>query len=260
LGNLKFFTNTLGTSINTIFSNPNAYFGLKEKNMQLFRVLLILFLLTALEAKSVKWQKLKSLKEYAPSAYSLKKGVEYLEIRAYYKDIGESSYDTSSYEALLSIYRKPLVSFDSKIVKKFKSTQPNLSKETNIKQNTMCLMQGCVSRISNAFMIDSQGKVWRMNRVEDIVSMLGEIDTPSEAKIVLWLNEKHRDIADTNHKDKYRKTSKGYRVLSEYDNSIMNLGECGNFTYRIDINKKGKITQKKLLKTRPSKDGCLTAD
>jgi len=66
--------------------------------MQLLRVFLILFLLTALEAKEVKWQKLKSLKEYAPSAYNLKYGVEYLEVRSYYKDVGESSYDTSSYQ------------------------------------------------------------------------------------------------------------------------------------------------------------------
>ena len=228
--------------------------------MQFFRVLLIVFLLTEIQAKSVKWQKLKSLKAYPPSAYNLKEGVEYLEIRSYYKDLGESGHDTSSYTLLLSIYRKPLLSFDSQIVKKFKSIQPNLSKDTNIKQNTMCLMSGCVSRISNAFMIDSQGKVWRMNRVEDIIDMLGEIDTPAEAKVVLWLNEQHRDTTDENHKDKYRKTTKGYTVLSEYDNSIMNLGECGNFTHRININKKGKITQKKLLKTRPSKDGCLAVD
>ena len=225
--------------------------------MQLFRFLLLVFLLTGVQAKSIKWQKLKSLKEYSPSAYNLKEGVEYLEVRSYYKDVGESEYDMSSSTPLLTMYRKPLVSFDSK---KFKSLKPNLSKDKKKKKETMCLMMGCVSRISNAFMLDSQGKMWGMNRVEDIIGMLGVIDTPAEAKVVLWLNDKHRDITDENHKDKYRKTTKGYRIISEYDNSIANFGECGNFTYRIDISKKGKITQKKLLKTKASKDGCLAVD
>ena len=90
--------------------------------------------------------------------------------------------------------------------------------------------------------------------------MLGEIDTPAEAKLVLWLNDKNRGTSDVDHKDKYRKTSKGYTVISEYDNSIDNFGECGNFTYRININTKGKITEKKLLKKKPSRNGCMTMD
>lgn len=109
-------------------------------------------------------------------------------------------------------------------------------------------------------MIDSHEKIWRMNEVKDIIEMLGSIDTPAEAKIVLWLNDKNRDTSDENHKDKYRKTHKGYIVISEYDNSVDNFGECGNFTYRISISKKGEITEKKLLSKKPSKNGCLTMD
>ena len=99
-----------------------------------------------------------------------------------------------------------------------------------------------------------------MNTVKDVIGMLGEIDTPAEAKLVLWLNDKNRGISDENHKDKYRKTSKGYAVISEYDNSINNFGECGHFTYRIHISKTGKVREKKLLKKEPSKNGCLTMD
>ena len=109
-------------------------------------------------------------------------------------------------------------------------------------------------------MIDSHGKMWRMNTVNDVIGMLGGIDTPAEAKLVLWLNNKNRGISDENYKDKYRKTSKGYTIISEYDNSIDNIGECGHFTYRINISKKGKITEKKLLKKNPSKNGCMTMD
>ena len=93
-----------------------------------------------------------------------------------------------------------------------------------------------------------------MNEVSDVVKYLGTVDTQAELKLVLWLNNEAHD------KDKYRKISNGYIVISEYDNSIDNLGECGHFVYRLKVSKKGKITEKKLLKKTASKDGCVTAD
>ncbi len=115
-------------------------------------------------------------------------------------------------------------------------------------------MSGCTFSRSNGFMIDKEGKMWRMNEVLDVVKYLGKIDTPAEIKLVLWLNNEAHD------KDKYRKTSNGYTVISEYDNSIDNFGECGHFVYRLKINKKGKITEKKLLKKTASIHGCVAAD
>lgn len=223
-------------------------------------LLLLSLLLTGLHAKAAKWQKLKSLKEYSGSDYALKKGVEYLEIREYFRGVKDKGYNTKKYEVTVSMQGSALKSFNTEIVKKFKASIPNLSKQTNIKASTFCLMRGCVSRISNGFMIDSHEKIWRMNEVSDLIGMLGEVNTPAEAKIVLWLHDNRRDISDKNHKDKYRKTSKGYTVISEYDNSIDNFGECGNFTYQINISKKGKITENKLLKKKPSKNGCMTMD
>lgn len=227
--------------------------------MKIFKIVLLVLLVTGVHAKSAKWQKLKSLNEYRASAYTLKEGVEYLEIREYYQD-EDKGYDTKKYKVTVSMQRSTLKSLSPQIVKKFKASAPNLSKETNIKKTRFCLMSGCASRISNGFMIDSHGKMWRMNSVKDVIDMLGRIDTPAEAKLVLWLNDKNRDTTDENYKDKYRKTSRGYTIISEYDNSIMNFGECGHFTYRISISKKGVITEKKLLKKTPSKDGCLTVD
>ena len=55
-------------------------------------------------------------------------------------------------------------------------------------------------------------------------------------------------------------STKEYTIISEYDNSIANFGECGHFTHRIDVSKEGKITQKKLLKKRDSVNRCLTVD
>ncbi len=228
--------------------------------MKIFKIVLLVLLITGVHAKGAKWQELKALKEYPVNAYKLKEGVEYLEIRNYIKGNKDKRYNIKKYGVTVSMQRTPLKSFSPKMVKKFKALSPNLSKQTNIKSSTFCLMSGCVSQISNGFMIDSHGKMWRMNMVKDVIGMLGEIDTPAEAKLVLWLNDKNRSTSDENYKDKYRKTSKGYTVISEYDNSIMNFGECGHFTYRININKKGKITGKKLLKKKPSKNGCLAMD
>ena len=162
--------------------------------------------------------------------------------------------DKNSYHVVMSAYKTPLQSFKSKKVKKFKSLAPNFTKEANIREMGHCLMSGCTFSRSNGFMIDKNGKMWRMNEVSDVIKYLGIIDTPAELKLVLWLNNEAHD------KDKYRKTSNGYIVISEYDNSINDLGECGHFVYRLKVSKKGKITEKKLLKKTESKDGCMTAD
>jgi len=209
--------------------------------------------------KSVKWHKLKSLKDYSADAYTLKEGVEYLEIRAYTRAMQSKVY-SEKYIVTVKLGKTALKSFDTEVVEKFKASSPNLNKKTNIRKYGFCAMEGCTSYISNGFMIDKNRKIWRMNEVSDIIKTLGDIDTPAEAKLVLWLHDKNRGLADENHKDKYRKTPKGYTIISEYDNSMDNFGECGHFTYRIDISKQGKITQKKLLKKRASVNGCFTAD
>ena len=121
--------------------------------MKLFKAVFLVLLMISVNVQGAKWQKLKSLKEYPASAYTLKEGVEYLEIRNYIKGNKDMRYNIKS--------------------------------------------------MASQFLC---------------------------------------------------------KVISEYDNSIMNFGECGHFTYRININKKGKIIGKKLLKKKPSKNGCLAMD
>ncbi len=221
--------------------------------MKLFKLVLLLLLMTGVYANAVTWQYLKPLKKYPSHAYSLKADVHYLEVREY---IWQSPHnvDKNSYHVVMSAYKTPLKSFKSKKVKKFKSLAPNFTKEANIREMGHCLMSGCTFSRSNGFMIDKNGKMWRMNEISDVIKYLGIIDTPAELKLVLWLNNEAHD------KDKYRKTSNGYIVISEYDNSIDNFGECGHFVYRLKVSKKGKITEKKLLKKTASIHGCVTAD
>ena len=205
------------------------------------------------------WQKLKPLEDYSPADFNLKKGVEYLEIRTYHKGQKEREYRTKDYSIAIRMGQTPLSFFEPKLIKAFKKIAPNLSNETNIKQVGFCLMSGCVSQISNGFMIDSHNKMWVMNTTEDILNMIGEVNTPAEAKLVLWLNDKRMGEPEEDIYQ-YQKVDNGYKILYEYDNSLSNVGECGHFIYEMFITKNGKITQKKLLKKSESKNGCLAMD
>jgi hypothetical protein len=228
--------------------------------MKTIKLLFPLLVLTGMNAATVSWKTLKPLKAYSADSYRLKETVSYLELREYYGGTETKGYVNNKYKVTVMLGGMALNSFGANIVKKFKAAKPNLSSQTDIKKNGICIMSGCYGHISNGFMIDTKGKIWRMNTVEDVIGMLGKIDTPSEIKLVLWLRHPNWDMEDKNHKEKYRKTSTGYTVLAEYDNSIMNKGECGHFTYKIELSQNGKIKSEKLLKKEPSKDGCLAMD
>ena len=126
--------------------------------MKLFKLVLLLLLMTGVYAQGAKWQYLKPLKKYPSHAYSLKVDVYYLEVREY---IWQSPHDVdkNSYHVVMSAYKTPLQSFKSKKVKKFKSLAPNFTKEANIREIRYCLMSGCTFSRSNGFMIDKNGKM-----------------------------------------------------------------------------------------------------
>ena len=113
------------------------------------RILLLGFFTSTMYAQAVQWQKLKAVKSYTSSEYHLKEGVEYLEIRNYYRGMNDKGYNTKGYRVTVSMQKSALISFSSDIVEKFKKSSPNLSKETNIKRTGFCLMNGCFSNISN---------------------------------------------------------------------------------------------------------------
>ncbi len=221
--------------------------------MQIFKIVLLILLATGLHAKDAKWQKLKSLESYSGNAYTLKEGVEYFEIREYFNH-RQSKKDKNIYIVRITTHRTPLKSFDPKIVKRFRDSQPNLSTQTNIRK----WIKSYDRSKSNGFMIDDHGKIWRMNTTKDVIEMLGEIDTPAEAKMILWLNDEYRTVSDGNYKDKYRKTSKGYTIISEHIDGFDSEGHCSDLTYRIKITKKGHIAEHKLIKKKPG--SCIHGD
>ena len=227
-----------------LFSLDTIFMAMKRncliKKMKIFNMLLFVFLTTAIQAKNHKWQPLKEISEYSASAFNLKKGIEYLEVRQYEVN-EENKLRNKPYKTVLSFYRKSLNSFDNKTVKKFHKITPNLSKQSNISIHSLESDGiGCHYRY-NGFSIDATGKMFSMNMIEDIVGFLGEINTPAEAQAVLWLHNKHKG-------NSYRKTSKGYDIIIEYEDSI---AYCKAFKYRATINKRGQISKYKLLKSRP---------
>ena len=202
----------------------------------MFKIVLLALLLTGVYGKGVKWQVLKSLNEYPASAYTLKEGVSYFEIREYMKQ--NSKYNTKKHKIVFSAYTRSLDSYVSSVRTKFRRQLPSITKKTNMRKITKKLRSGAYEYvICNGFMIDSDEKIWRMNTTKDAIEMLGEIDTPAEVQAVLWLNKKYEA-------NSYRKTSKGYEVRIKYGNTS---NKCGDI---VTITKKGKIVNYRSLKQK----------
>jgi len=193
--------------------------------------------MSGLHAKETQWQSLKSLYQYSASDFSLDETIVIMEIRCYgtYDDF--QKYNTPTLK--MKFYKTPLKVLDSKLVTRFKNTVPNLSKIGNIHRTSKTSVE-----ISNAFIIDTSGVILRMNEIVDVIGFMGEIDTPAEAQLILWLYSKPEGT-------QYSKTSKGYEVIIKYekaypsdqgDGKIAEIcEEYREVTDKALINSKGKI-------------------
>jgi hypothetical protein len=159
--------------------------------MKIFKMALLGLLIISVYAQGAKWKKIKPLKAYPGSAYNLKENVAYMEIRRYPTRKSKKASET------WALYRKSLKSYSEDIIIKFKGLTPKYS------QNADMNFHG------NAFFIDTEGKMFQMDMKKDIISLLGEIDTPVEVQLVLWLT------AGTEGQY-YRKVAKGYETKVSY--------------------------------------------
>ncbi len=173
--------------------------------MQLFKIVLLTLLLISVHAKDSKWQGLKKIYKYPTSAFHLKDDIAVMEIRRYGTNDNYTKYNEPTLE--MKFYKTPLNLLDSKLVKRFKNSSPNLSKSGNIHRTLETS-----SEISNAFIIDTSGDILRMNEIVDVIGFMGVVDTPAEAQLILWLHSKREGT-------KYRKTSKGYEIIIKYEKS-----------------------------------------
>jgi hypothetical protein len=212
----------------------------------------IIFLLSfGLYAKEFKH--LKPLNEYKDSEYNLKSGIEYVEIRTYFGKNKENreQYDEDNFIKEISIKSK---TYDNK----FKNIKPNFE-DAMIRKHKICRFMGCFYRISLAFVQMSDKNIIQLNRVEDIVNLFDNIKTPAELNLVLWLNDINKHRTDYEHNESYKKVKNGYEVISIYQNSVLNFGECGVFKYKLFVNDKGTI-EKKILLEKKLKEDCVVAD
>lgn len=220
---------------------------------KVYTLSLTFLMLTGLYAKESKWHTLKPIDQYHVSDFTLKKNLGYLEIRQYLID-EHHKLKKSSYQTLWSFYRMPLKSFGSKKVKIFRKLPPRLLESSDIVLHDFEDGGiGCYYAY-NGFAINKDGKMFRMNRIKDIIGFFGDIDTPAEAQVVLKLHNKHRGKG-------YRKTSQGYNIMIEYTEEYGDSQSyCKKLKYFAKISKQGKVTKYKLISSHKTKTYCMHVD
>jgi len=222
--------------------------------MQIVKIILLMLLVAGVYAKDAKWQELKPLYKYPASAFHLKDDVSVMEIRRYGTYDNYKKYNKPTIR--MKYHKTPLKLLNSNLVKRFKNAAPNLSKSGNIHRTSKSSVE-----ISNAFIIDNSGDILKMNEIVDVIDFMGEIDTPAEAQLILWLYNKREGA-------KYRKISKGYEIIIKYEKSYPSSKGDGKIaeiceeireaTDRAIINKKGKIiTYKQVGIAKKGRVSCM---
>jgi len=214
--------------------------------MKQIKTILMVMLLTLTANADLK--PLKSLDYYGPKAYTLKKGVNYVELRKYTKG-SEGNRDYKRVKTVLRMYRVPLSTYGSKIKKAFKSTP--IKERFAFKKGEWSGLGSHGRWYHNGFMLDSARKIWRLENAKDVIDMVSPIDTPAEIRLVLWLHGDDNSHAEK-YSAKYRKSGNGYIVKEHY--VIHESPDCGDYSYQYKISRSGKITQKKLLKKKAVKE------
>jgi hypothetical protein len=210
----------------------------------MFKILLSLFLLLSL--LDAKWQSISPLSAYdKPSDFNLKKGIAYLEIRAYVAQPLKRGY-----RVLFSTDKHYVENMDTKLKNKFKSVKAiedkgDIHLEKNIYRGGSCTMT------YNAVIVRDDAKIYKMNMHEDIRSFLGKIDTKGEIALLLWLQDEDNTI------EEYRKTAKGFEMRGWYKPLLGGDRYCVDRQYQRHFRKDIQLFQEKIIKTKKTKRGCL---
>jgi hypothetical protein len=211
------------------------------------KVLCIIALLTF--TANANWKPLKLFGQYGPKAFTLKKGVTYVELRKY----SEST----------EYAEKVMVSKNTSVALRIYQSTPRkmnvfsripLKEKYAIKKGEYGGLVASLVWYYNGFMLDDMGKTWRLENTKDMIAMLYPVDTPADLSLVLWLNSNAFEYSDK-YSTKYRKSGSGYIVRESHSSHVHNGWKyaCGEYVFEYKINASGKITQKKLIKKRKFK-------
>ncbi len=227
--------------------------------MKQIKILLITLLLTL--TANAGWKPLKSLDHYGPKAFTLKKGVAYVEIRKYtetYIPNASGNGDITKKKAVVfRMYRHPLSYFGSATKHAFQKISPK--KRYGFKKGAYASLGPSAKWYYGGFILDSIGKSWRLENIQDVIDMVKPVDTPADLSLVLWLNSDAQDRSDQkSYSAKYRKSGSGYVVREHH---IAHGGgdwvySCGDYTFEYKVNASGKVTQKKLIRKRKVECGA----
>jgi len=210
---------------------------------------MFIFLVTA---EGSAWKKLEYIEMQDGKTYHLQDNVSVLEFRNYKKP-----YKASSFRPDITIEVKKV---SEKEMKTFRRAAPNFSRKSNIAYPPK--YKGDTSR---AFVLYSDGKISRMNEIADVLKLMGTIDTPEEAQLVLWMHSQYRKKAKKTLKgskvnsvtvteEKARKVSNGYEFISKYTLYATKKGsEEEGESYSFSIQLFQVVTVKSLV----SKDGKI---
>ncbi len=211
--------------------------------MEQAKILLLATLLSC--ASQAGWHPLKTLEHYGPNAFTLKKGVAYVELRKFSTMTlysGKSHRTTKKASSALRLYRT--APHDKEIFRRLP-----IQKRYAFNKGSTGGYLSASEWYYNGFMMDSAHKLWRLEYAKDVIDVLRPIDTPAEIRLVLWLNGRYS--SNDRYNAKYRKDGISYLVREHF---IINDADtwqgCGDYTYQYRINSSGKILQKKLIRKK----------
>jgi len=210
--------------------SQNSFMEEKMKNTIKAITILSMILGVGLEAK----QPNVSANDIHPS-----ENVKCLEIRSYENNPNNKN-TYHRWIKYVTWCSEPISGIDPALYKQFSTAKPMRTKGSNIGGSH-------TNRLINGFMMDKNNKVWRMDEVKDVIAQLGEIDTPAEARLILWIH----GYTNGNH---YYKTTKGYEITYTYEITERSKDpQCEDhkeITEKALVNKKGEIVSRKKLKSR----------
>jgi len=189
------------------------------------------------------WHPFFSKSGYKSSDYSMRKDIDYFELRHYLFD-KKGKQVTNKYIPYLVIANKKLSSYSQKVIRKFQNIPFKNSSSANIKTKDSI---GKYIFKDNGFIIKKDKSMWTINEKKDLIWLFDGIDT--EAELYLFLQVYNIDSSG------YIKTSNGYDVLhSKY---IYHIQSDGQFTKELRKEKNISNNSKERDKTESFKSLTL---
>jgi hypothetical protein len=201
------------------------------------------------------WHPLKPMSAYHGQDFHLKAGVAYVEMRRSDTFRPDHGKPTTHVRRAVTLSRKPLSRYGAKTVRDFQRLPMSSKKRYTLMRGGAGHLSGSSIWYYNGFMLDTHGKMWRLETIQDLIDMVRPIDTPAEAKLVLWAHQ-HAEGFTTDSSDyraRYKKIGRNYLIEEHYAITDTAYGECGIYTWRSTVTHAGHISQRKRISKRPSK-------